>query len=82
MATRTTMGEAILMFTWTEVREALETLADGPQRRKAAWLLERLKRDSEMLSSSELLVEIINSAVLLGAECNQPVRGLQNLLDG
>jgi hypothetical protein len=76
------MGQALLMFTWTDVRDALETLADTSQRRKAAWLVERLKLDSGDLSSSELLTEIISSAVLLGAEPAQSTRGLPSLLDG
>ena len=76
------MGKTLLMFTWTDVRNALETLADTSQRRRAAWLLERLRQDSEGMSSEELLTEIISSAVLLGAERIQPALGLPSLLDG
>ena len=76
------MGKTLLMFTWTDVRNALETLADTSQQRRAAWLLERLRADSEGLSSDELLVEIISSAILLGAEHTRPALGLPSLLDG
>jgi hypothetical protein len=76
------MGKTLLMLTWTDVRAALETLADTSQRRRAAWLVERLRQDSEALPPSELLVEIISSAILLGAEQGQPALGLPSLLDG
>ena len=76
------MGKTLLMFTWTDVREALETLADTSQQRRAAWLLERLREDSGILCPSELLVEIVSSAILLGAERIQPALGLPSLLDG
>ena len=80
---RVAMGKTLLMFTWTDVRDALETLAETSQQRRAAWLLERLKQDSERLSPDELLVEIISTAILLGAESSQKAeRGLQSLLDG
>ncbi len=85
------MAKPLLMFTWTEVRDALETLAETSQQRRAiCWLLERLKQDSDTLSPDELLVEIINTAVLLGAR-PQPAdlaaedlaaNGLPSLLDG
>ena len=76
------MAKPLLMFTWIDVRDALETLADTSQQRRAAWLLERLKQDSEHMSPDELLVEIISSAILLGAESNASADGLQSLLDG
>ena len=81
------MAKPILMFTWTDVRDALETLADTSQQRSGAWLLERLKQDSERLSPDELLMEIISSAILLGAEPlprtdGQLAGGLPSLLDG
>ena len=77
------MAKALLMFTWTDVRNALETLAETSQQRRAAWLLERLKQTSGDCSPDELLVEIISTAILLGAESSQPTeRGLQSLLDG
>ena len=82
------MAKPLLMFTWTDVRDALETLAETSQQRRAAWLLlERLKQDSEHLCPDELLAEIVSSAVLLGAERRlsadgHPVRGLPSLLDG
>ena len=81
------MAKPLLMFTWTEVRDALETLSETSQQKRAVcWLLERLKQDSDTLSSPELLVEIISTAILLGAQ-PQPVDGrsadgLQSLLDG
>ena len=81
------MAKPLLMFTWTEVRDALETLAETSQQRRAVcWLLERLKQDSDTLSPDELLVEIISTAILLGAR-PQPVNGsavdgLPSLLDG
>ena len=82
------MAKPLLMFTWTDVREALETLAETSQQRRSAWLLlERLKQDSEHLAPDELLLEIISSAVLLGAEQRpsadgQPADGLPSLFDG
>ena len=77
------MAKPLLMFTWTDVSDALETLADTSQQRRAAWFLERLKQTSEELSPDDLLVEIISSAILLGAESSRPVaRGLPSLLDG
>ena len=76
------MIKTLLMFTWTDVRDALETVADTSQQRRAAWLVERLKQASEDMSPDELLVEIISSAMLLGAERPQPARGLQSLLEG
>ena len=76
------MGKTLLMFTWTDVRDALETLADTSQQRRAAWLLERLRQGSEGMPPSELLVEIVSSAILLGAERTQPALGLPSLLDG
>jgi hypothetical protein len=76
------MGQILLMFTWTDVRNALETLSDTSHRRKAAWLVERLKQDSEGLTPSALLTEIISSAVLLGAEQGREALGRQSLLDG
>ena len=76
------MAKPLLMFTWTEVRDALDTLAETSQQRRAiCWLLERLKQDSDTLSPDELLVEIINTAILLGAR-PQSVDGLPSLLDG
>ncbi len=76
------MAKPLLMFTWTEVRDALETLAETSQQRRAVcWLLERLKQDSDTLSQDELLVEIINTAILLGAS-PQSADGLQSLPDG
>ena len=76
------MAKPLLMFTWTEVRDALEMLAETSQQRRAiCWLLERLKQDSDRLSSEELLVEIINTAILLGAT-PQSADGLKSLLDG
>ncbi len=76
------MAKPLLMFTWTEVRDALETLAETSQQRRAVcWLLERLKQDSDTLSSDELLVEIINTAILLGAQ-PQSTDGLQSLPGG
>ena len=74
------MGKAILMFTWTDVRDALETLADTSQQRKVAWLMEGLKRASQDMPSDELLVEIISSAILLGAERPVEALGLPSLL--
>jgi len=60
------MAKPLLMFTWTDVREALDTIADTPrQRRAVCWLLERLKADSEGMSPDELLVEIISTGQLL-----------------
>ena len=81
------MAKPLLMFTWTDVRDALETLAETSQQRRAVcWLLERLKQDSNLLSSDELLVEIISTAVLLGASPElvdgQSVHGLPSLQDG
>jgi hypothetical protein len=76
------MAKPLLMFTWSDVREALETLADTSQHRRAAWLLERLKQDSQTSSPSELLVEIVSTAILLGAEQPHSARGLPSLLDG
>ncbi len=81
------MAKPLLIFTWTEVRDALETLAETSQQRRAiCWLLERLKQGSDTLPSDELLVGIINTAILLGAR-PQPVDGLAadglpSLLDG
>ena len=70
------MAKPLLTFTWTEVRDALETLAETSQQRRAVcWLLERLKQDSDTLPPDELLVEIINTAILLGAQ-PQSVDGL------
>lgn len=63
------MAKPLLMFTWTDVREALETIAETPrQRRAVCWLLERLKAGSEDLSPDELLVEIISTGQLLHEE--------------
>ncbi len=81
------MAKPLLMFTWTEVRDALETLSETSQQRRAVcWLLERLKRESETLSSEELLVEIISTAILLGAPPQSvdglAADGLPSLLDG
>lgn len=76
------MAKPLLMFTWTDVRDALETLAETSQQRRAVcWLLERLKQDSQALSPDELLVEIINTALLLGAS-PQSADGLPSLSDG
>ena len=76
------MVKPLLMFTWMDVRDALETLAEASQQRRAAcWLLERLKQDSERLPPDELLVEIINTAILLGASPRSKA-GLQSLSDG
>jgi hypothetical protein len=61
------MAKPLLMFTWIDVRDALETLAETSQQRRAAcWLLERLKQSSDTLSPDELLVEIISTGILLG----------------
>ncbi len=81
------MAKPLLMFTWTEVRDALEMLAETSQQRRAiCWLLERLKQDSDTLSPNELLVEIINTAILLGARPQSQdglaADGLPSLLDG
>ena len=81
------MAKPLLMFTWTEVRDALETLAETSQQRRAiCWLLERLKQDSDTLSPDELLVEIINTAILLGVQPRSvdglAASGPQSLLDG
>ena len=76
------MAKPLLMFTWTEVRDAMETLAETSQQRRAAWLLERLKQDSVRMSPDKLLVEIISSAILLGADFNVSQGGRQSLLDG
>ena len=76
------MAKPLLMFTWTDVRDALETLAETSQQRRAACLLERLKQDSEGLSPDELLVEIISTAILLGAESARSAGGLQSLHEG
>ena len=76
------MAKPLLMFTWIDVRDALETLANTSQQRRAAWLVERLKQDSEHMPPDELLVEIISSAILLGAESTPSVSGLPSLLDG
>jgi hypothetical protein len=63
------MAKPLLMFTWTDVREALETIAETPrQRRAVCWLLERLKAGSEAMSPDELLVEIISTGQLLHGE--------------
>ncbi|MGC1305169.1 MAG: hypothetical protein WA840_22605 [Caulobacteraceae bacterium] len=63
------MAKPLLMFTWTDVREALETIAETPrQRRAVCWLLERLKAGSELMSPDELLVEIISTGQLLHGE--------------
>ncbi len=76
------MAKPLLMFTWTDVREALETLAETSQQRRAVCLLlERLKQDSEHLQPDELLVEIISTALLLGAS-SQSADGLPSLSDG
>ncbi len=79
---RIPMAKPLLMFTWTDVRDALETLADTSQQRSAAWLVERLKQDSQDLSPDALLVEIISTAILLGAESSQSAVGLPSLQDG
>ena len=76
------MAKPLLMFTWTDVRDALETLADTSQQRRAAWLVERLKQGSQDLSPDELLVEIISTAILLGAESSLSAVGRQSLHDG
>ncbi len=76
------MTKPLLMFTWTDVRDAWETIADTSQHRRAAWLLERLKQGSQGLSPDELLVEIISTAILLGAAQPQSAHGLPSLLDG
>ena len=80
------MAKPLLMFTWTDVRDALEILAETSQQRRAACWLERLKQDSDTLSSAELLVEIVSTAILLGASPElvdgQAVGGLQSLVDG
>ena len=81
------MAKPLLMFTWTEVRDALDTLAETSQQKRAVcWLLERLKQDSDTLSPDELLVEIISTAILLGAQPQSvdglAVDGLPSLLDG
>ena len=76
------MANPLLVFTWIDVRAALETLADTSQQRRAAWLLERLKQDSVRMSPDKLLVEIISSAILLGADFNVSQGGRQSLLDG
>ncbi len=76
------MVKPLLMFTWTDVRDALETLAETSQQRRAAWLVERLKQDSADITPDELLVEIISTAILLGAEPSQFAGGLQSLHDG
>ena len=81
------MAKPLLMFTWTEVRDALETFAETSQQRRAiCWLLERLKQGSDTSSPDELLVEIINTAVLLGASPQSAedlaAGGLPSLLDG
>ena len=76
------MAKPLLMFTWNEVREALETVAETSQQRRAVcWLLERLKQDSNDLPSKELLVEIISSAILLGAT-PRSADGFPSLFDG
>jgi hypothetical protein len=66
---RKPMAKPLLMFTWPDVREALEQIAETPrQRRAVCWLLERLKAGSEDMSPDELLVEIISTGqLLLGA---------------
>ena len=46
---RDLMAKPLLMFTWTDVRSALETLAETSQQRRAAWLVERLKQESRDL---------------------------------
>ena len=79
---RVLMAKPLQMFTRTDVRDALESLADTSRRRRAAWLVERLKQDSEHMPPGELLVEIISSAILLGAEPTPSVSGLPSLLDG
>jgi hypothetical protein len=73
------MAKPLLMFTWIDVRDALETLAETSQQRRAAcWLLERLKQSSDTLSPDELLVEIISTGILLGGS-PEVVAGLLSL---
>ncbi len=81
------MAKPLLMFTWTDVQDALETLAETSQQRRAVcWLLERLKQGSNTLAPDELLVELINTAILLGAQPQSvdglAADGLPSLLDG
>ena len=75
------MSKPILMFTWNDVRCALENLAEASQERKAALWLDRVKQESETLTPVDLLVEIISTAILLGAETPQTVRGFDSLFD-
>jgi hypothetical protein len=76
------MAKPLLMFTWTDVEDALDRLAETPrQRRAVCWLLERLKAASETLPSDALLAEIISSGLLLQGEPSEPSNELQSLFD-